>query len=209
MSDQGMNIDGQDAWETPPEPGVLPTQPIVPATPYAPPAAIYDAGVPQRPYEPPQAPLYANPPSYGGYGQVAQPHYGAGVVTTQQDHSVQAVFAWIITVFTFGYMLPWAIAATRGKSNSAAIGLLNFLLGWTFVGWVVSLVMACSAHSAVGYGPSITTHVTIAQQFPSPPPPPTYAPPPSPPAVPPGWYPDSSGLQRYWDGTAWTQHTAG
>ncbi len=26
---------------------------------------------------------------------------------------------------------------------------------------------------------------------------------------PPGWYPDPSGAgQRYWDGTAWTEHTA-
>lgn len=35
-------------------------------------------------------------------------------------------------------------------------------------------------------------------------------PPPPPPSVPAGWYPDSNGqqVQRYWDGTAWTQHTA-
>ena len=24
----------------------------------------------------------------------------------------------------------------------------------------------------------------------------------------PGWYPDASGVQRWWDGTAWTEHTA-
>lgn len=37
--------------------------------------------------------------------------------------------------------------------------------------------------------------------------PPTVTPPP---AVPAGWYPDPHGqqLQRYWDGTQWTEHTA-
>jgi hypothetical protein len=35
-------------------------------------------------------------------------------------------------------------------------------------------------------------------------------PPPPPPSVPAGWYPDPHGqaLQRYWDGAAWTEHTA-
>lgn len=37
---------------------------------------------------------------------------------------------------------------------------------------------------------------------------PAAAPPP-PSAVPAGWYPDkAAGVQRYWDGTAWTEHTA-
>jgi hypothetical protein len=38
----------------------------------------------------------------------------------------------------------------------------------------------------------------------------TAAPPPPPPSVPAGWYPDPNGqpLQRYWDGTQWTEHTA-
>jgi len=31
--------------------------------------------------------------------------------------------------------------------------------------------------------------------------------PPAPPAVPPGWYPNGD-VQRYWDGRAWTAHTA-
>lgn len=31
----------------------------------------------------------------------------------------------------------------------------------------------------------------------------TYAP-----AQPAGWYPDTSGAQRYWDGVTWTEHTA-
>lgn len=35
------------------------------------------------------------------------------------------------------------------------------------------------------------------------------APVPPPPNVPAGWYPDqSAGVQRYWDGIKWTEHTA-
>jgi hypothetical protein len=30
-----------------------------------------------------------------------------------------------------------------------------------------------------------------------------------PPKRPPGWYPDSGGGHRYWDGEKWTQHRAG
>jgi Superinfection immunity protein len=36
------------------------------------------------------------------------------------------------------YFLPTFIA--RKKQNFAAIFALNFLLGWTFIGWVLALV---------------------------------------------------------------------
>jgi cytochrome c biogenesis protein CcdA len=38
------------------------------------------------------------------------------------------------------YLLPSLIATCRRHSNVAAIEALNILLGWTFLGWVVSLV---------------------------------------------------------------------
>jgi hypothetical protein len=65
------------------------------------------------------------------------------------QRTVAAPIAWVVALITLGYMLPWAIAASRGKSNAGAIGLLNFLLGWTVVGWVIALVMACTAHQVV------------------------------------------------------------
>jgi hypothetical protein len=71
------------------------------------------------------------------------------VVTDARPNGVEMTLAWVITVLTVGYMLPWAVAATRGKSNSWAVGLVNLLLGWTFVGWIVALVMACTAHQVV------------------------------------------------------------
>jgi hypothetical protein len=41
------------------------------------------------------------------------------------------------------YFLPSIIAAN--KRNAAAIITLNFLLGWTFVGWIVAFVWALAA----------------------------------------------------------------
>src|SRR4051812_28480054 len=81
---------------------------------------------------------------------VYRPAYQAPVVMTDaRTNGAEVAIAWIFTVLSIGYMLPWAIAATRGKSNSWAVGLVNFLLGWTFVGWIVALVMACTAHQVV------------------------------------------------------------
>ena len=42
------------------------------------------------------------------------------------------------------YFLPIIIAAIRGHNNCLSIFILNLLLGWTFVGWVVALVWACA-----------------------------------------------------------------
>lgn len=73
--------------------------------------------------------------------------------TDSRVNAAEVAIAWIITAVTFGYMLPWAIAATRGKSNSLPIALVNFLAGWTVIGWIVALVMACGSHQVVGQTP--------------------------------------------------------
>ena len=38
------------------------------------------------------------------------------------------------------YFLPTIIAMAGRRRNTFAIFLLNLLLGWTFIGWVVALV---------------------------------------------------------------------
>lgn len=43
------------------------------------------------------------------------------------------------------YFLPGIIAANRGHPNGGSIFLLNLLLGWTFLGWVVALVWSVSS----------------------------------------------------------------
>jgi uncharacterized membrane protein YhdT len=99
------------------------------------------------------------------------------------------VIAWACAVLTLGYLLPWAIAATRHKSNAGPIGLLNFLLGWSLVGWIVSLVMACSADPMAVVTTTVQVNAFNTAQPPA------------------GWYPDATGIRRYWDGAAWTAHT--
>ncbi len=64
-----------------------------------------------------------------------------------QCSTAHIVIAWIVAFCTFLYLLPWAVAATRSKSNVGGVVLINLLLGWTVIGWVVALVMACSAES--------------------------------------------------------------
>ncbi|MFH1458696.1 MAG: superinfection immunity protein [Candidatus Omnitrophota bacterium] len=45
----------------------------------------------------------------------------------------------VILIFAF-YFLPTLIAFLRQHKNKLAIFLLNLFLGWTLLGWVVSLV---------------------------------------------------------------------
>lgn len=53
----------------------------------------------------------------------------------------------LLIPFLIIYFLPTIIALSRKKTNRTAIFLLNFFLGWTFVGWIVSLVWACTSNN--------------------------------------------------------------
>lgn len=70
-------------------------------------------------------------------------------MTDQKGNAVHMIIAWVIAVLSVGYFLPWAIAASRRKSNTLAIALLDLLLGWTIIGWIIALVMACGSHQMV------------------------------------------------------------
>lgn len=45
------------------------------------------------------------------------------------------------------YFLPTVVATSRNHKNMASVFLLNLLTGWTFLGWVGSLVWAVSANT--------------------------------------------------------------
>ncbi|HEX3368340.1 MAG TPA: superinfection immunity protein [Candidatus Cybelea sp.] len=54
------------------------------------------------------------------------------------------LFFWMIVsaIGTMIYFLPSILAVVGHRRNSATIVVLNILLGWSFIGWVVALIMA-------------------------------------------------------------------
>jgi len=72
-------------------------------------------------------------------------------------------WCFIMAVGAALYFLPTIIAVVQHRSNVALIAVVNVLLGWSFVGWVVALVMALSrdaepvqivhVHQQMGYMP--------------------------------------------------------
>lgn len=86
------------------------------------------------------------------------------------------VFGWSFFAILFiPYFLPTIIAILRRSSGTAGIFVLNLFLGWTFIGWIVSLIWAVSGRTL---GTTIIVNNTIpanaSQAYP--PPPPTYTP---------------------------------
>jgi hypothetical protein len=53
-------------------------------------------------------------------------------------------FVFLLVVFCI-YFLPTLVAATRDRTNSGAIFVLNLFLGWTLIGWVVAFIWSVAA----------------------------------------------------------------
>lgn len=64
-----------------------------------------------------------------------------GSATNGSDPGVLSVLLLMVALGAI-YALPTIIAASRRKKNAVAIGCLNLLLGWTFIGWVIAMVWA-------------------------------------------------------------------
>lgn len=58
----------------------------------------------------------------------------------------------ILAIFLAFYFLPTIIASQRNHNSTGAIFLLNFLLGWTFMGWIAALIWSFTNPSAVVVG---------------------------------------------------------
>jgi Superinfection immunity protein len=58
---------------------------------------------------------------------------------------VNAVEGLIVLGILFVYFVPSIVATNREHHNTEAIIALNLFLGWTFLGWVISLVWALTA----------------------------------------------------------------
>jgi len=53
--------------------------------------------------------------------------------------------SWILFVLLVPYFLPTIIAILRQKTNTGSIFALNLFLGWSLIGWIVSLIWALSS----------------------------------------------------------------
>lgn len=47
-----------------------------------------------------------------------------------------------LVIILFVYFVPTVVAFARGVPNKGSVLVVNLFLGWTLVGWVVSLAMA-------------------------------------------------------------------
>jgi Superinfection immunity protein len=82
----------------------------------------------------------------------------------------------LLAIFFVPYWLPTIVAFYRKHPSRGAILALNFFLGWTFLGWVLSLVWALSdGVIRVGGNQSVVVNTTVnATPQPAIPHPPLY-----------------------------------
>ena len=57
------------------------------------------------------------------------------------DGTGSGVILGLLIVF---YLIPTFVAGGRRHRNAGAIFALNFLLGWSVIGWIIALVWACT-----------------------------------------------------------------
>lgn len=63
--------------------------------------------------------------------------------STQNQRPEPLSDSWMLFIvlgIAFGYILPSVIAVCRNNPNAIPIVILNLALGWTFLGWLASLM---------------------------------------------------------------------
>ena len=61
------------------------------------------------------------------------------------DHTITVIMLMLIAIL---YMLPTLIAHARDIPQRQTITILNIVLGWTLIGWLVAFFWAMSAETA-------------------------------------------------------------
>jgi hypothetical protein len=107
------------------------------------------------------------------------------------DTGAGIFFLVMIVIGACLYFLPSIVAKKRNVPDLGTVVVLNTFLGWTFIGWVVSLSMAFRSRTV----PFVIQPQTVVF--------------PPQPTVQAGWYPDpqDAAVERYWNGTEWTSST--
>ena len=71
--------------------------------------------------------------------------------------TIIAIFV-VLTVLLAVYFLPTIIAVCQSHRNTVSIVVVNFFLGWTIVGWVLTVAWALSNASATKPEPALKPH---------------------------------------------------
>lgn len=53
----------------------------------------------------------------------------------------------LLVIAIAAYFLPTIVAGRREHPNKLAILVTNILLGWTFLGWCVAMIWACTGEN--------------------------------------------------------------
>ena len=56
-----------------------------------------------------------------------------------------------VLLFT-GYWVPTVVAVIRHVRSTGSVVVVNLLLGWTVIGWIVALAMACRSKDPAAHG---------------------------------------------------------
>lgn len=73
-------------------------------------------------------------------------------IAPQSDtSSITRILSVCLTILAIGlvviiYIIPIIVANKRKHPNKLAITVLNIFLGWSFIGWIVALVWACTTN---------------------------------------------------------------
>lgn len=71
--------------------------------------------------------------------------------------------AGLVMILVVPYWIPTIIAVRRKHESKMAIAVVNFFFGWTFVGWILSLIWALSrAGSAAVSMQTVVIHNNIS-----------------------------------------------
>lgn len=62
----------------------------------------------------------------------------------------------LIGACLFFYLMPTIVAARRKHAASGLVFLVNLLIGWTLIGWVVALIWAASGQAGTPAGSTKT-----------------------------------------------------
>jgi hypothetical protein len=64
------------------------------------------------------------------------------LILAQSDDSGGSGLGLGVLILLAMYFIPTIVGAIRKVPNIGSIAVVNFFLGWTFVGWVVALAMS-------------------------------------------------------------------